>query len=61
MTTLAPFTLQTGLFFRRKLLETLRQPVWIITGLTTPVLYLVLFAPFVVLSRWLETRFPQRR
>ncbi len=24
-------------------------------------LYLVLFAPFVVLSRWLETRFPQRR
>src|SRR5580692_10647783 len=47
MTTLAPFTLQTGLFFRRKLLETLRQPVWIITGLTTPVLYLALFAPLL--------------
>jgi ABC-2 type transport system permease protein len=47
MTALAPFTLQTGLFFRRKLLETLRQPVWIITGLTTPVLYLALFAPLL--------------
>lgn len=41
------FALQTGLFFRRKLLETLRQPVWIITGLTTPVLYLALFAPLL--------------
>ena len=39
--------LQTGLFFRRKLLETLRQPVWIITGLTTPALYLALFAPLL--------------
>jgi ABC-2 type transport system permease protein len=38
---------QTGLFFRRKLLETLRQPVWIITGLTTPALYLALFAPLL--------------
>jgi ABC-2 type transport system permease protein len=47
VTTLAPFALQTGLFFRRKLLETLRQPVWIITGLTTPVLYLALFAPLL--------------
>ena len=41
------FAVQTGLFFRRKLLETLRQPVWIITGLTTPVLYLALFAPLL--------------
>jgi len=41
------FALQTGLFFRRKLLETLRQPVWIITGLTAPVLYLALFAPLL--------------
>ena len=47
MTTLAPFALQTSLFFRRKLLETLRQPVWIITGLITPVLYLALFAPLL--------------
>ena len=41
------FALQTGLFFRRKLLETLLQPVWIITGLTTPALYLALFAPLL--------------
>jgi ABC-2 type transport system permease protein len=41
------FALQTRLFFRRKLLEILRQPVWIITGLTTPVLYLALFAPLL--------------
>jgi ABC-2 type transport system permease protein len=44
---MSTFALQTGLFFRRKLLETLRQPVWIITGLTTPVLYLALFAPLL--------------
>jgi ABC-2 type transport system permease protein len=41
------FGLQTGLFFRRKLLETLRQPVWIITGLSTPLLYLALFEPLL--------------
>jgi ABC-2 type transport system permease protein len=41
------FAVQTGLFFRRKLLETLRQPIWIVTGLTTPVLYLALFAPLL--------------
>ena len=41
------FALHTGLFFRRKLLETLRQPVWLITGLTTPLLYLALFAPLL--------------
>jgi ABC-2 type transport system permease protein len=41
------FALQTGLFFRRKLLETLRQPVWLITGLTTPLLYLALFEPLL--------------
>jgi len=41
------FTLHTRLFFHRKLLETLRQPVWIITGLTTPLLYLALFSPLL--------------
>ena len=41
------FALQTELFFRRKLLETLRQPVWIVTGLTTPLLYLALFTPLL--------------
>ncbi|HVT69511.1 MAG TPA: ABC transporter permease [Trebonia sp.] len=44
---MTPFAVQTGLFFRRKLLETLRQPVWIVTGLTTPVLYLALFEPLL--------------
>jgi ABC-2 type transport system permease protein len=33
------------LLFRRKLLETIRQPIWMILGLTTPLLYLALFAP----------------
>jgi ABC-2 type transport system permease protein len=41
------FALQSGLFFRRKWLETLRQPVWIITGLSTPLLYLALFEPLL--------------
>jgi ABC-2 type transport system permease protein len=41
------FALQAGLFFRRKLRETLRQPVWIITGLSTPLLYLALFEPLL--------------
>jgi ABC-2 type transport system permease protein len=41
------FALHTSLFFRRKLLETLRQPVWIVTGLSTPLLYLALFEPLL--------------
>jgi hypothetical protein len=32
------FARETGLLFRRKLLEFLRQPVWVIVGLTTPLL-----------------------
>ena len=35
------------LLLRRKLLETLRQPVWVVVGLSTPVLYLALFAPLL--------------
>jgi ABC-2 type transport system permease protein len=35
------------LLFWRKMLETLRQPVWVISGLTTPLLYLALFAPLL--------------
>jgi ABC-2 type transport system permease protein len=31
----------------RKLLETLRAPAWIIVGLSTPLLYLALFAPLL--------------
>jgi ABC-2 type transport system permease protein len=38
---------ETGLLWRRKLLETLRQPVWVIVGLSTPLLYLALFAPLL--------------
>ncbi len=39
--------LQALLFFRRKMLETLRQPVWVVMGLTVPLLYLALFAPLL--------------
>jgi ABC-2 type transport system permease protein len=35
------------LFFRRKMLESLRQPAWIVMGLTTPLLYLALFTPLL--------------
>ncbi|HVX30828.1 MAG TPA: ABC transporter permease [Nitrolancea sp.] len=36
---------QFWLLFRRRMLETIRQPVWVIVGLSTPLLYLALFAP----------------
>ncbi len=38
---------ETSLLFWRKLLEMLRQPVWVFVGLTTPLLYLALFAPLL--------------
>jgi ABC-2 type transport system permease protein len=38
---------ESGLFSRRKILESLRQPAWIIMGLTTPLLYLALFTPLL--------------
>lgn len=38
---------ETGLFFRRRILETLRQPAWLVMGLTTPLLYLAFFAPLL--------------
>lgn len=38
---------ETALFFRRKLLEVLRQPAWILSGLLTPILYIVFFAPLL--------------
>ena len=37
----------TTLMYQRKMLETLRSPVWIIVGFSTPLLYLVLFAPLL--------------
>jgi ABC-2 type transport system permease protein len=39
--------MESGLFFRRKMLESLRQPAWIIMGLITPLLYLGLFTPLL--------------
>jgi ABC-2 type transport system permease protein len=44
MTTL---TYQIRLLFWRKLVETLRTPAWVVVGLTTPLLYLALFAPLL--------------
>jgi ABC-2 type transport system permease protein len=37
----------TWLIFRRSLILTIRQPVWIIFGIMYPVLYLVLFGPLL--------------
>ena len=36
-----------GLFFRRYLTQLLRNPVWLVVGFSTPVLYLVLFTPLL--------------
>lgn len=35
------------LLFWRKMLETLREPTWVIAGLSTPLLYLALFTPLL--------------
>jgi ABC-2 type transport system permease protein len=36
-----------GLLFRRKMMETLRNPIYIVMSLLNPVLYLVLFSPLL--------------
>ncbi|MGA2284103.1 MAG: ABC transporter permease [Candidatus Dormibacteria bacterium] len=41
------FLMQTALLSRRRLLETLRQPIWVFMGLSVPLLYLALFAPLL--------------
>lgn len=38
---------ETGLLFRRRMMETIRSPIWLFTGLTTPLLYLALFTPLL--------------
>ncbi|MDQ7093711.1 ABC transporter permease [Desulfosporosinus sp. PR] len=38
---------ETILFFKRKLRETIRQPVWLLSGLMTPLLYIALFSPLL--------------
>ncbi len=37
----------TWLMYRRSLILTLRQPVWVAMGLFQPILYLILFAPLL--------------
>ena len=37
----------TGLLFKRKMMETLRNPIYIIISMSTPIVYLVLFAPLL--------------
>ncbi|MCL2705158.1 MAG: ABC transporter permease [Spirochaetaceae bacterium] len=32
---------------KRKIMETVRQPVWIVSGLVTPLLYMLLFSPLL--------------
>jgi len=36
---------EIGYLFKRKIMATLRQPVWIVMSLATPILYIALFAP----------------
>jgi len=38
---------EISVLFNRKLKETIRQPVWVVTGLMTPLLYTVLFSPLL--------------
>jgi ABC-2 type transport system permease protein len=37
----------TGLFFQRSTVQLLRNPVWLIVGFSTPILYLALFTPLL--------------
>jgi ABC-2 type transport system permease protein len=37
----------TGLLFQRHLYELLRNPVWLVVGFSTPILYLALFTPLL--------------
>jgi ABC-2 type transport system permease protein len=39
--------LEIWVLFKRKMLETIRQPVWVFMGLTTPLLYITLFSPLL--------------
>src|ERR1035438_4133602 len=42
-----PLLPQTALLARRRILETLRQPIWVFMGLSVPLMYLALFAPLL--------------
>jgi len=39
--------LDIGLMLKRRILEELRDPMWLFMGMTTPLLYLALFAPLL--------------
>jgi len=39
--------IEIKLFFKRRIIEELRQPVWIIAGLATPLMYIALFSPLL--------------
>ncbi|MCL2338256.1 MAG: ABC transporter permease, partial [Firmicutes bacterium] len=39
--------IEIGLFLKRKTLENLRQPVWVVSDLATPLLYILLFSPLL--------------
>jgi len=41
------FVRDTALLYKRSILEDVRNPVWLFVGLTTPILYLVLFTPLL--------------
>ena len=40
-------TRDIGLLFQRQLTELLRNPVWLVVGFSTPILYLALFTPLL--------------
>ena len=37
----------TGLFYRRSTIQLLRNPIWLVVGFSTPILYLALFTPLL--------------
>ena len=41
------FVRETGVVFARAMRLSLRNPTWVIIGLTQPILYLVLFGPLL--------------
>jgi len=43
----APFATEVTLLTQRRIRQTIREPQWIVSGLATPILYLVLFAPLL--------------
>ncbi len=38
---------EISILFKRKIMETIRQPAWTIMGMITPLLYIIMFAPLL--------------